>query len=100
MFISAQQNGCCVELLWGRSKAAELDAQPSFELDGVRVTRVYHHGGTLNAAHASLILNKMATRDTLCAISRQILSSPNHISKIMGMDGLEFRDARGKIRFC
>lgn len=85
--ISPRENGCCVELLWGKSEAAWLDAQPSFRRDGVDVRRVYHYGG-LNAYHVSLILRGGTSRDTLCDISRRVLSSPNHISKIMGMDGV------------
>lgn len=86
--ISPREKGCCVELLWGRHEAAKLAASPAFSIDGVNVRRVYQYGGGLNAFHVSLILSGMADRHTMCAISRQVLASPSHISKIMGMDGL------------
>lgn len=82
-----REYGCCFEILWGRAQRSRLDAPRSMAEDGQKQTYVY--GSALNLAHVALIMQCGAPmRDELCGLSCKILSNRDHISKIMGMDGI------------
>lgn len=93
--MNARERGCCFEIVWGRQRRAQLDAEGWITVDGQTVKRTYIYGSALNLAHVSLSMGN-CQRDTLCELSSDVLRDPTHISRIMGMDGVElFLDANG-----